>query len=481
VTRIRNLLPLAGVLVGAAVPAVLLLVAGGTHMVMFVPAVHIIVVGVAGTIAGVAAVTMSVVAARRNDGRALWIGMSFSVSSIFLLIHALATPGVFLPDNDVVEIAGGLNIPITGMLLAASALPALRRPRRVRLLLRIELTVVAALLLVGALALIFYRLAPEAPYAGSPAADLVFALGSIPLLVVALRAARTYFLTRRLPDLVVAAGAVWLIAAEYGLLNYSMMDAAWWAAHVLEMSGIGMVGIPAAIDLKHAVASRALVGDLRAGHLVEHEEAFLGGRVRALLVRLGEKDPSTEGHTRRVATFAVAIGERLGLPESRLRQLALGGLLHDIGKLSVPNHILNKPGRLTDEEFAEIRRHPGAGRELLTELGGFTPLVLELVESHHERLDAGGYPNGVSAGELDLAVRILTVADVYDALTADRVYREAWPVERALALLEEETGSAFDAECVSALRAIVAPAAGAAAAPAAPAAVAVRGRQAVAA
>ena len=81
--------------------------------------------------------------------------------------------------------------------------------------------------------------------------------------------------------------------------------------------------------------------------------------------------------------------------------------------------------------------------------------MLDLVESHHERLDGNGYPNRVPAGELDLAIRILTVADVYDALTADRVYREAWPTERALALLEDETGSAFDLQCVSALREIV--------------------------
>jgi HD-GYP domain-containing protein (c-di-GMP phosphodiesterase class II) len=130
-------------------------------------------------------------------------------------------------------------------------------------------------------------------------------------------------------------------------------------------------------------------------------------------------------------------------------------LLHDMGKLSVPDEILKKPGRLTDEEFAVIRRHPASGRELLSELGGFSTLVLDLVESHHERLDAGGYPNRVPAAQLDLEVRILTVADVFDALTADRVYREAWPVHRALALLDEETGTAFDGECVAALRAVV--------------------------
>ena len=125
------------------------------------------------------------------------------------------------------------------------------------------------------------------------------------------------------------------------------------------------------------------------------------------------------------------------------------------GKLSVPTAILTKPAQLTDEEFAEVRRHPSAGRELLTELGGFSALVLDLVESHHERLDGAGYPNRISANELALEVRILTVADVYDALTADRVYRKAWPVDRALALLDHEPSQAFDRDCVAALRSLV--------------------------
>ncbi|HET7048145.1 MAG TPA: HD domain-containing phosphohydrolase, partial [Solirubrobacteraceae bacterium] len=282
-----------------------------------------------------------------------------------------------------------------------------------------QLVVVGLLAAVGATALALSSHVPAVPPPSSVVANLILVAGAIPLALLAWRAARTYLLTRRALDLVVTEGVVCLIGAQYGLLNFGTMDCSWWMAHLLEVVGIGMVGIPAALDLRHAVGSRPLVGDLRAGELVEHEEAFLGGRVRSILIRLGDKDPSTEGHTRRVATLAVAIGERFGLPESQLRQLALGGLLHDVGKLSVPNAILNKPGKLTDAEFDEIRRHPGAGRELLTELGGFPPLVLDLVESHHERLDGHGYPNGVPAGELDLAVRILTVADVYDALTAD--------------------------------------------------------------
>ncbi len=453
---LRSRLPIAAVLLASGLVPASALATAGRRMVTFVPDFHLTVVGVAGAIAGIAALTMSVTAARRNDGRALMLGLAFSVMSEMLIVHALATPGALIGTNGVVEVFGALNLPFSGLILSASALPALRRPQNVRKLLRLEFAVVATLAAVGAAALVFASHLPIVPTPSSLAAELIFATTAPPLVLLAWRASRTFLLTRRRADLVVAVGVVWLIGAQYGLLNFTMMDAAWWVAHGLEVTGIGMIGIPAALDLRHGIASRPLVGDLHADALVRNEEEFLGGRVRALLTRLGEKDPSTEGHTRRVATLAVQIGERLGLPEGRLRQLALGGLLHDMGKLRVPDEILGKPGRLTDEEFAAIRRHPSDGRALLSELGGFPALVLDLVESHHERIDGAGYPNRAPAAELDLEIRILTVADVYDALTADRVYRDAWPAERALALMVEESGTAFDAACVTALQATVA-------------------------
>ena len=121
--------------------------------------------------------------------------------------------------------------------------------------------------------------------------------------------------------------------------------------------------------------------------------------------------------------LAVQVGEALGLPRRRLRRLALGGLLHDMGKLSVPSAVLRKPGPLDDAEFAEIRKHPEAGERLLRDLGGFAPEVRRLVLDHHERLDGSGYPRGLRGDELDVETRILAVCDVYDALVSDRVYR----------------------------------------------------------
>jgi putative nucleotidyltransferase with HDIG domain len=207
--------------------------------------------------------------------------------------------------------------------------------------------------------------------------------------------------------------------------------------------------------MHRAAQSRPLTGELRAADLVAEEEAFLGTRVRALTQRLHEKDHSTEQHTRRVALRAVEVGEELGLPPGRLRALAIGGLLHDIGKLSVPERILKKPGGLDDDEFAVIRRHPEWGLKLLRELGGFAPSVLELVHSHHERLDGTGYPRGLHESQLALDTRILTVCDVYDALVSPRVYRDAWSHDAALRLLREDTGTAFDERCLAALEAVL--------------------------
>src|SRR3954447_18979460 len=452
---VARLLPVVAIAAAAGlVPVALYAVTAGGH-VMIAPFVHVVVVGVAGALAAVAAVALSVIAARANDGRVVLLGMAFSVMATLLVIHALSTPGAWLPANGVMQLTAALSIPAGAALLAASALPALSRPRHARALLRVQLGLLGALVTAGAVALVWAQDIAVIPRAGSAGAHLLFVLAAAALGMLAWRAGRTYLLTRRSLDLLVTIGLVWLIGAQYGLVAYGMMDTGWWVAHVVDVAGVGLVGVPAALDLRYATASRPLVGDLRAAALVADEEAFLGGHVRALMLRLAAKDPSTEDHTRRVAARAVQVGEQLGLPERRLRLLALGGLLHDMGKLAVPDHILNKPARLSDEEFAVIRQHPAWGRELLSELGGFPPLVLRLVESHHERLDAGGYPDRPPAGELGIEVRILAVADVYDALTDARVYRPAWPPAQAFRLLAEESGRAFDSSCVLALHDVV--------------------------
>jgi HD-GYP domain-containing protein (c-di-GMP phosphodiesterase class II) len=437
----------------ATVPAAALHSVGGDEVASLSYTTHFVVISVSALVAAGAAAALTAVGARRREGRTVLLGTAFSVMTTLLAVHGIATEEVLAPEeNGVSGLAGALALPLGGAVLALSTLPSLRRPRNVQALLWLQALLVLAVATFGAIGMLFPESVPEVPGAGSPLAVALLVAGLVFYGALAQRAVRTYVLTRRLADLAVVVGIVWLGAALVAQLLTEAWSWGWWIGHGLELLGVALVGGPAALDLHRGAASRPLVGDLRAAELVAAEEAFLGPRVRALMVRLAEKDPYTEGHTRRVALRAVQVGEALGLGPARLRNLAVGGLLHDMGKLSVPDSILQKPGPLDDEEYAVIRCHPEWGQQLLTELGGFSSEVHRLVLDHHERLDGTGYPRGRGGAEIDLETRILTACDVYDALISARVYRPAWSPAAALALLQDESGSAFDSRCVAALR-----------------------------
>jgi putative nucleotidyltransferase with HDIG domain len=451
----ERLAPLLVLLFACAVPLALLHFVGH-YMVMPGLAVHFVGVGVTALAAALAALALTVVGVQKNDGRVVLIGTGFTVMAALLAIHGLSTPGVLIGDNGVISLTGAATLPIGGAILALSALPSLRRPHRMRALLALQAFALVAVLGLGVLGMTIPSLVPPVPAPGSPAAVVALCVGIFFYGLLLLRALKTYLLTMRYLDLAVVIGLAWLTSALPGALLLSFMDLGWWLGHLFELAGIAIVGATVAIDIHRAAQSRSLVGDFRAAELVAQEEAFLGARVRALTRRLAEKDESTEEHTRRVALRAVQLGEELGLSANRLRSLAIGGLLHDIGKLSVPEQILKKPAALDDEEFAVIKRHPEWGVKLLRELGGFAPSVHELVHSHHERLDGSGYPRRLGEVAVGLDTRILTVCDVYDALVSRRVYRGAFSHEEALSLLREETGTAFDGRCVAALERVLA-------------------------
>jgi putative nucleotidyltransferase with HDIG domain len=450
----ERLVPLLVLLIACAVPLGLLHFVGH-HMVMPGLAVHFIGVGVSALAAAFAALALTVVGVQRDDGRVVLIGTGFTVMAALLAIHGLATPGVLIGQNGVIALTGAATLPIGGALLALSALPSLRRPHQMRALLVLQACALVAVIGLGVLGMTIPSLVPPVPAPGSPAAIVALCAGVFFYGVLVLRALKTYLLTLRYLDLAVVIGLAWLTSSLPGALLLSFMDLGWWLGHIFELAGIAIVGATVAVDIHRAAQSRPLVGDFRAAELVAQEEAFLGARVRALTQRLADKDESTEEHTRRVALRAVQVGEELGLSPNRLRSLAIGGLLHDIGKLSVPEEILKKPAALDEDEFAVIERHPEWGIKLLRELGGFAAGVHELVHRHHERLDGKGYPQRLSECDLGLDTRILTVCDVYDALVSPRVYRGAWSQEAALALLREETGTAFDRRCVAALERVL--------------------------
>jgi HD-GYP domain-containing protein (c-di-GMP phosphodiesterase class II) len=181
------------------------------------------------------------------------------------------------------------------------------------------------------------------------------------------------------------------------------------------------------------------------------DDDYLDDIAAAFAKVVDAKSPYTRGHSERVALFTDLIAEALGLSDQHRRRLKRAALLHDIGKLGVSNQILDKPGKLDDAEWAAIRHHPALGEIILSRIDAFSELS-RVAGAHHERLDGKGYPRGISASAIDLDTRIITTADIFDALTAERPYRAAMPVSRAFEIMKGDVGTAIDADCFAALR-----------------------------
>jgi putative nucleotidyltransferase with HDIG domain len=440
----------------ALVPPATLHFLAGEH-VNFASSTHVLFVGLSAGAASAAALALTAAGARKRDGRTVVIATAFSVMAALLVVHGIATPG-FLVEyeyNGLSAFSGAATLPVGGALLVLCTLPAFRRPTAVRPLLALQAVLLVGVAVLGTVGIVAPSSVPAVPEPRSLPALAALGIGLAFYGLVAWRAACTYRLTRRFTDLLVVVGVVWLAAALAAALLLAWWQLGWWIGHGLEVLGIGVVGASVAIDLRRAAQSRPLVGDLGAAELVAAEEAFLGAQVRALTRLLAERDVSTEEHTRRVALRAVEVGEELGLSPERLRVLAAGGLLHDMGKLAVPDEILAKPGALTPAEYEAVKQHPENGRRLLAELG-FGAEVQRLVLDHHERIDGSGYPRGIGDGALDLETRILGVCDVYDALVSPRVYRTtSWSHQEAIRHLRGAGRGQFDQRCVAALERVL--------------------------
>ena len=163
------------------------------------------------------------------------------------------------------------------------------------------------------------------------------------------------------------------------------------------------------------------------------------------------KDSYTDGHTRRVADLAVALGKKMNLPDEKLRDLEIGAIIHDIGKVATPEVILNKPGKLTYDEFEVMKQHAEAGANIIRPISTLKSCI-PLVLSHHEKLDGSGYPEGLKGEDIDLPTRIISISDIFDALFTDRPYRKALPYDAVQNILNSDVENGkLDLQIINAL------------------------------
>ncbi len=172
------------------------------------------------------------------------------------------------------------------------------------------------------------------------------------------------------------------------------------------------------------------------------ENAYMES-IQTLRYTVEAKDPYTRGHSDRVSEYSVLIGKKMGLSDEELDTLRVGGLFHDIGKIGVPDAILRKPDKLTDDEYSEIKNHPSIGAHILAPAAIFQNII-PIVKHHHEKYDGKGYPSQLKGEEIPLFARIAAVADTFDAMTSKRTYRDELPLERVIEEIERYKGTQFD-------------------------------------
>jgi putative nucleotidyltransferase with HDIG domain len=242
------------------------------------------------------------------------------------------------------------------------------------------------------------------------------------------------------PNYLVGAAVAWMISAASHVMG--------WQSSLLLLPILYVIYRSHSLYIRrleeakeHAEAQQKYAEDLVALHR---------RTIHALALAIEAKDQTTHDHLERVEVYAIEVGKELGLDDSELEALRAAALLHDIGKLAVPEHIISKPGKLTPEEFEKMKVHPVVGAEILEQVR-FPYAVAPIVRSHHEKWDGSGYPDGLAGDRIPIGARILSVVDCLDALASDRQYRRALPLDEAIKIVEKEAGIAFDPRVVEVL------------------------------
>jgi HD-GYP domain-containing protein (c-di-GMP phosphodiesterase class II) len=421
---------------------------------------HLILMVVAGVMAITLALLSMRVAAKTHNARIIVLALAFVVMGVFLMIHGLLTPETVLPFATTgTEWTLLLGFLLCSLLLAASHFTFSRAGERVIVRLRLHMFLLALglALLAGAVAVrypSFLALGPSTDDGYGHISELVSAAGSLLTMGVLAVATAPYYRDYRLTGLsfshAMVTGMLVLQVAALASLTSSVWHVRWWEYHVLLFSGLGVILVAVLREAARRSSVSEVFATLVVGDTIGKLEHSYTEVLQALVDLVEARHQATHGHSARVARLSTEIGEELGLSPEELRRLHQAALLHDVGKIVVPDTILNKPGALTPEEYALIASHATIGEQLISRISALA-FARPGVRWHHERLNGSGYPDGLQHDAIPLEARIIAVADAYDAMTSPRPYRSAWSPAVALADLRERAGSEYDLAAVTAL------------------------------
>jgi len=437
--------PAAVLLAGRSVPAL--------DPVFESPRFHLFVVSGIAACALLLALAAAVAAARDGRGAPVLLAIGCVCVGTLMLAHGLTTPGMLgQPINMWVGRFGALALIGFAFCLGAATWEDGPLGRLVARAPVLSLATAVTALVVGAAVIVVDPtvLAGTRPL---PAEDLVrtviLGVSCVALLLIGAIHWRRWRLGRDRIELSLVL-ASWLSMSAILSFGFGMLwRLSWWDYHVYLLAGFSSTAWAVVTEYRR---SRSLKDAVSGISVRDPLEQIARGHPEALDMLIGAveaKDRYTHGHSVRVAELSSRIGITLDLEPEALRALHQGAFLHDVGKISVPDQILNKPGELSEEEWEAIKEHPVVGWDLAKRARSLRD-SLGAIRYHHERWDGTGYPDRLEGNDIPLAGRIVGVADVWDALTSDRAYRPAWDPERAMAHVAAGAGTLFDPECVEA-------------------------------
>lgn len=387
---------------------------------------------------------------RTNDAELAAVGTFFYAVSVLPLVHGVTTPGVLFDDNSATSVSVLVAVPVGLLAIAPFLAPSFESSRSLRR--HWQVWIAAAIAAVTFLApglLALPNLVPAVELR-SPVALTVAVVSVVGCLALSHRhLVLARIAHRRSPlavsfglGLVAASSLVWLAAEAY--------DAGFWFAHFLDVAGVLIATAAAAVVYQRNATMEQVLGPVLVTEPLSALAVGMDPIVHRFVAELDEKDPITRDHVIRTTELAVRVGQEMRLGATQLRDLGLAAILHDLGKVGVPDEILNKPGRLTPDEFAQMREHAVLGEQMVS-ASPVLSSIAPAVRGHHERMDGGGYPDGLVGQAIPQNARIVAVCDAYDAMANSRQYRVGMGHDKAVAILREHSGSQWDAVAVEAL------------------------------
>jgi len=443
----------------AVAAAFIPLKAVGVRYSLDAPIQHFYIVSLVSLMAALVAGILAVTTVQIGLYRVLFVCLGYMSMGAIFTVHGLTTPGVLVGNlfpeyaASVVGFSAYLSLSVPGTFFALAYAPGMSWLER-RLPFwpagwLVVLTVVG-LTAYGVLAILGAEGLAESRYA-SPPYTTALALAGIGLFFFsALRQARYYRVARLASQADLIFAFVLLAEAAAAMLIFPTWTLGWWMYHLLMLASVALAVRALMMERTLGKSFRLIVEQTLELGVTVDAEAIDVEAVAALIAAVEVKDRETQGHNHRVAELCVAIGHELGMHAAELRVLARSGLLHDVGKLGIPDSILHKPGPLDEAEWTVMKTHPEIGLRIVNRAGRFERELLGVLY-HHERMDGSGYPHGLLGGAIPLEARIVAVADTFDVLTSDRPYRKARSVAEARAVVAQESGAHLDREVVAAL------------------------------